>query len=231
MNYEEIPYFRNPEHILKLKNTKVPFRCHGCKEDGIGLRYSCSHYVLHFDCATKFEMISHFFYPELSFQFKSKPPEGKPRYCDACKKHVTGCIYRSTCGVNLHPCCAKLPKVLKMKLDDREVKFSLLKEASTPCLKCEEKGNGWCYSSSCKKRYAVHVACARDMQVENWLHAKFPLSEGGGGKDTLALQKPHNRSKSKRWLKMGHLALQLVISVVLGHPMTLFASVVHSLMS
>lgn len=247
MKYNEISHFSHPQHILKFEYTEFPFKCDGCKEIGIGSRYSCAacNFDLHSHCAIPSATISHPFYPKCSFQFMSRPPtENGPRYCNACEKDVTGFVYHCrACGFDLHPCCAKLPMVL----DDGEVKLYLYRKVSASCHKCGKKGRSWSYRSSCK-RYNLHVACVREMLVESWHDIYVGLGKGGGSsggggarrglptripslKDTL--QTPHNRSKSKKkkCCEMAGLALQFVISAVLGDPTTLIAGVIGSLMS
>ncbi|XP_039156540.1 uncharacterized protein LOC120287616 [Eucalyptus grandis] len=237
MRYTDEIDHRSHPHNLKPEDSKVLFRCNGCKEDGIGLCYRCDQckFDLHFHCAITSERMSHPCYPNCSFQFKSKPPKGKLRQCNACGKDVNGFFYRcqEKKGVYLHPCCAKLPK----HLDGGEVKLSLWMAVSTPCHKCEKKRNSWIYRSSCKG-YTLHVACWREMLVESWWKGRGGTTSGvPTGVPCLKdrPQTPHKMSKSKskkkKWCEMLRLALQFLISAVLGDPTTFIAGVFVSLMS
>ncbi|XP_038995847.1 uncharacterized protein LOC120120237 isoform X2 [Hibiscus syriacus] len=195
----------------------------------------------------KYNEISHFSHPQhiLKFEytevpfkcdgckeFLSRPPGDTPRYCNACEKYVTGFVYHcESCGFDLHPCCAKLPMVL----DDGEVKLYLYRKVSSPCHRCGRKGRSWSYRSDCKK-YNLHVACVREMLVENWHELYF----GDGGKslnripslkNTLETSHKRSKGKVKKCCEMAALALQFVISAVLGDPTALIAGVIATFMS
>ncbi|GLT96981.1 hypothetical protein SLE2022_145690 [Rubroshorea leprosula] len=240
MKYDEISHCSHPQHKLKFEYSEFPFKCDGCKEVGIGSCYKCAAFCdfdLHMHCAIPSPSISHPFYTKCSFQFLAQPPGDVPRYCNACEKDVTGFVYHCKgCGFDLHPCCAKLPMVL----DDGEVKLFLHRKVSAPCHKCGRKGRSWSYRSACKK-YNLHVACVREMLVENWHELYFGRGKGSTRKlETRipslknTLQTPHQRGKGKKVKKcceIAGLALQFVISAVLGDPTALIAGVIGSLMS
>ncbi|CAK9161110.1 unnamed protein product [Ilex paraguariensis] len=235
MNYHEISHFSH-QHKLKYEYTEFPFKCDGCKEVGIGSLFKCStcDYDLHTHCALPSTSICHLFYTKCSFQFLPRPPGNTPRYCNACEKDVTGFVYHcNSCGFDLHPCCAKLP----MMLDDGEVKLYLYRKVSAPCHRCGRKGRSWSYRSSCKK-YNLHVACVKEMLVESWhgylwrgnsrkLETRIPSLK-------YTLQTYPHKSKGKKVQKcceMAGLAVQFIISAVLGDPTTLIAGVIGMLMS
>ncbi|KAG6762786.1 hypothetical protein NC652_023717 [Populus alba x Populus x berolinensis] len=234
MKYSEIAHSSHPQHKLRFECSESPFKCDGCKEVGIGSRYKCTacDFDLHMQCAISSPAISHSFYTKCSFQFLSRPPGDKPRICDACEREVTGFLYHcKDCGFDLHPCCAKLPMVL----DDGESKLYLYRKVSASCQKCGRKGRSWSYRSSCKK-YNLHVACVKDMLVENWqgylgeksvrkFDTRIPSL-----KNTLPTQNK-SKSKTKKGLQMAGLALQFVISAVLGDPTTLIAGVIGTMIS
>ncbi|KAJ6896535.1 hypothetical protein NC651_022669 [Populus alba x Populus x berolinensis] len=234
MKYSEIAHYSHPQHKLRFESSEFPFKCDGCKEVGIGSRYKCTacDFDLHMQCAIPSPAISHSFYTRCSFQFFSRPPGDKPRICDACEREVTGFLYHcKDCGFDLHPCCAKLPMVL----DDGESKLYLYRKVSASCQKCGRKGRSWSYRSSCKK-YNLHVACVKDMLVENWqgylgeksvrkFDTRIPSL-----KNTLPTQNK-SKSKTKKGLQMAGLALQFVISAVLGDPTTLIAGVIGTMIS
>ncbi|KAF5181496.1 C1-like protein [Thalictrum thalictroides] len=243
MKYGEITHFSHPQHKLKFEYLEAPFKCDGCKEVGIGSRYKCNYcdYDLHMHCAIPSPTINHPFYHKCSFQFLSKPPGNIPRFCNACEKDVSGFVYHcKLCGFDLHPCCAKLPYVL----DDGEIKLFLYRKVSSACHRCGRKGRSWSYRSTCKK-YNLHVACVKEMLVESWHELYFGPRYGGGNNTTktkkLETRIPslkgtlqnHHRSKSKvkKCCEMAGLAIQFIISAVLGDPSTLIAGVVGTLMS
>ncbi|KAJ1410435.1 Protein kinase C-like, phorbol ester/diacylglycerol-binding domain [Sesbania bispinosa] len=241
MKYNEISHFSHPQHKLRFEYNEFPFKCDGCKEVGIGSRYKCSicDFDLHMHCAIPSPTLFHPFYTKCSFQFMSAPPGDIPRYCNACEKDVSGFVYHcKSCGFDLHPCCAKLP----MMLDDGEVKLYLYRKVSSPCHRCGRKGRSWSYRSKCKN-YNLHVACVREMLVENW----YELYSGSGGskgrkletsipslKNTLYAAHNNTRRKKgkvKKCCEIAGLAVQFVISAVLGDPTALIAGVVGSFMS
>ncbi|GAA0141205.1 hypothetical protein Leryth_004340 [Lithospermum erythrorhizon] len=244
MRYNEITHFSHPQHRLKFNHTEVPFKCDGCNEIGIGSSYRCNicDYDLHLHCAIPSQNISHPFYPKCNFQFLPRPPGKIERYCNACEKEVTGFIYHcKTCGFDLHPCCAKLP----MMLDDGETKLFLYRKVTTECHRCGRRGRSWTYRSTCKK-YNLHVACVKEMLVDSW--KELYLGKGKlMSKDleminrvpTLkgVLQSHHayhsksKKGKVQKCCEMAGLALQFIVSAVLGDPTTLIAGVVGSLMS
>ncbi|KAK6159427.1 hypothetical protein DH2020_006741 [Rehmannia glutinosa] len=248
----------HPHHNLKFEYTEAPFKCDGCKEAGIGSRYKCSggggggkygvgggggacNFDLHTHCAIPSPSITHPFYTKCSFQFLSRPPGPVARYCNACEKDVAGFVYHcKSCGFDLHPCCAKLPMVL----DDGEIKLYLYKKVSAPCHRCGRKGRSWSYRSSCKK-YNLHVACVKEMLVDSWHEIYYGGARGSSytGSRKLETRIPslkstlhtHNHKKSKgkaeKCCEVAGLALQFVISAVLGDPTTLIAGLVGTLMS
>lgn len=236
MKYTEISHFSHPQHKLKFEFSEVPFKCDGCKEVGIGSRYKCifCDFDLHMHCAIPSTTINHPFYTKCSFQFLSKPPGDIPRFCNACEKGISGFLYHCRlCGFDLHPCCAKLPMVL----DDGDVKLHLYRKVSSPCHRCGRKGRSWSYRSNCKK-YNLHVACVREMLVENWhelyfgmgknkkLETKIPSLKG-------TLQTHHHKSKGKvqKCCEIAGMAVQFIISAVLGDPTTLIAGIIGQMMS
>ncbi|KAE8677378.1 CASP-like protein [Hibiscus syriacus] len=218
MKYNEISHFSHPQHILKFEYTEVPFKCDGCKEVGIGSHYRCSFcdFDLHMHCAIPSLSIYHPFYTKCSFQFFYRSPGDTPRYCNACEKDINGFIYHcKSCGFDFHPCCAKLPMVL----DDGEVNLYLHRKVIAVCHRCGRKGRSWSYRSDCKK-YNLHVACVRKLET------RIPSL-----KNTLQTSHKRSKGKVKKCCEMAVLALQFVISAVLGDPTALTAGVIGNLMS
>nr|XP_043627202.1 uncharacterized protein LOC122598688 [Erigeron canadensis] len=249
MKYNEISHISHPEHLLQYDYTQVPFKCDGCNEPGIGSNYKCTtcNHDLHVHCALPSPSISHPFYRKCTFEFLTTPPGSLPRYCNACQKDITGYVYHcKDCGFDLHPCCAKLPTML----NDGEIKLYLCRKVRSACHKCGKKGRSWSYRSTCKK-YNLHVACAKEMLVESWhdiyygvvygennnyngdmygrswnLETKIPSLKG-----TLQSYHKKSRKKMKKCCQIAGLAVQFVISAVLGDPTTLIVGVVAALMS
>jgi hypothetical protein len=103
------------------------------------------------------------------------------------------------------------------------------------------------YRSSCKK-YNLHVACVREMIVESWHH--IYVGRSNGRTTTMATmvetgvplslksnlhtaQNGGGRSKGKvrKYAEMAGMAVQIVVSAVLGDPTVLIAGIMGSLMS
>ncbi|CAM8922618.1 unnamed protein product [Rhodiola kirilowii] len=222
MKYSEITHhFHHPQHKLKLETSQAPFRCDGCKEMGLGSRYKCDlcDYDLHLQCALPSPTINHSFYIKCSFNFLSHPPGVKPRICNACRSDLKGFVYHChKCGFDLHPCCAKLP----MEISDGETRMFLYRKVWSKCYKCGRRGRSWSYRSKCKK-YSLHVACVREMVVEGW------MDELGFGSGRLLLHGGGERKGKKGVIKRGcEVALQIVITAVLGDPSALIAGVIGS---
>ncbi|XAR72849.1 hypothetical protein NMG60_11019627 [Bertholletia excelsa] len=217
MKYNEISHFSHPQHKLKFDYSELPFKCDGCREIGIGSRYRCSacDYDLHTHCALPSPSFSHPFYTKCSFQ-------------DVC-----GFLYHCRpCGFDLHPCCAKLPAVL----DDGEIKLYLHRRPPAACGRCGRKGRGWSYRSACKK-YCLHVGCVKEILAENW--QEIYVNGGGGGKAVetrmpsfgAAIPRRKGKGKAKKCCEVAGMAVQFVVSAVLGDPTTLIAGVVGSMIS
>lgn len=125
-----------------------------------------------------------------------------------------------------------------MVLDDGEVKLFLYRKVSSSCHKCGRKGRSWSYRSSCKK-YNLHVACVREMLVESWYELYFGFGKSRKLETRVpslknTLQTHHRKSRSNKVMKcceLAGLAVQFIISAVLGDPTALIAGVVGSLMS
>ncbi|XP_051136432.1 uncharacterized protein LOC127255094 [Andrographis paniculata] len=246
MKYNEICHFSHPQHSLKFEYSEDPFTCDGCKEPGIGSRYKCSggggacNYDLHTHCAVPSASIAHPFYTKCSFQFLTRPAGQVARFCNACQKDVAGFVYHcKSCGFDLHPCCAKLP----MLLHDGDIKLYLYKKVAASCHRCGRKGRSWSYRSSCKK-YNFHVACVKEMLVESWQEiyygawgSTYTHTHAGATSLSATLAKHNHRrqrgkkGKARKCCEVAALALQFVISAVLGDPTTLIAGAIGALLS
>ncbi|KAK6143499.1 hypothetical protein DH2020_023847 [Rehmannia glutinosa] len=209
MKYSEITHFSHPHHKLKFHYTEAPFKCDGCKEIGIGSSYKCGgaacDFDLHTHCAIPSASIAHPFYTKCSFQFLSRPPGGGGALLQRVPEGGDG---------------IRLPLQVVW-------------------------GRSWSYRSSCKK-YNLHVACVKEMLVDSW-HELYNGGAGGNNytgsrksegripnlKATLETHINHTKSKGKaqKCCEVAGLALQFVVSAVLGDPTTLIASLVGTLMS
>ncbi|RHN74051.1 hypothetical protein MtrunA17_Chr2g0305531 [Medicago truncatula] len=50
-----------------------------------------------------------------------------------------------------------------------------------PCHRCGRKARSWSYRSNCKS-YNLHVACVREMLVENWYNLYMGHGKGSSRK-------------------------------------------------
>ncbi|XP_020592113.1 uncharacterized protein LOC110032725 [Phalaenopsis equestris] len=242
MKYDELNHFSHPQHKLRFEYSELPFKCDGCREVGIGSRFKCSlcDFDLHTHCSAAAAAIPlpHPFYPKCVFYFLPRPPGDSPRYCNACNRDIAGFVYHCRmCGFDLHPCCAALPHVLHA---DGDLRLLLRRLASAPCHRCGRKGRSWSYRSECRK-YELHVACVMEILVDSWREIYY----GGGGEgkkmrvsdirvpSIRGAEISHHRSgkgkgKVKRCCELAAMAVQFVISAVLGDPTAVIAGVVSS---
>ncbi|ERN11419.1 hypothetical protein AMTRI_Chr03g43490 [Amborella trichopoda] len=235
---KEIIHYSHSQHRLKFECSDALFNCDGCKEAGIGARYKCDicDFDLHKNCATPSPTLNHPFYRKCNFQFYSRPPGDKMRYCDACGQDVLGFVYHcNSCGFDLHPCCACLPPVL----NDGERNLYLSLKVSAACHRCGRKGIGWSYRSECKK-YNLHVSCVKDMLMESWqeiydsgakkineLQTRIPKLKG-------QVRSYHGNAKGGKVMKcceMAGMAIKVIVSAILGDPTAIIGAVVGALIS
>lgn len=128
-----------------------------------------------------------------------------------------------------------------MVLDDGEIKLYLHRKVNEPCHRCGKKGRSWSYRSTGKEYYNLHVACVREMIVDNW-YEMYSSEKGKDHRGNMgnrvpiiknSLQTHHQKGKGKvrKCCEVAGLAMQFVVSAVLGDPTTLIAGVVGSLIS
>ncbi|KAG0463575.1 hypothetical protein HPP92_019115 [Vanilla planifolia] len=258
MKYGELLHFGHPQHKLHFEYSELPFRCDGCGEVGLGSRFRC--YTCDFDlhrhcaCASPADAaLRHPFYRKCLFHFLPRPPGDATRFCNACGRKAGGFVYHCrACGYDLHPCCAALPHSLEA---EGGLRLSLRSRAAAPCHRCGRKGRSWSYRSECGK-YELHVACVTEMLAESWhelyyggvrgvgkkattVTAAAGLGAGGRGVPSIrgAGVSHHGRgggkgsSKVKRCCEVAAMALQFVVSAVLGDPTAIIAGVVASFLS
>ncbi|RLM70089.1 hypothetical protein C2845_PM17G05860 [Panicum miliaceum] len=155
-------------------STDSRFLCNGCKEQGVGPRYTCdcsddNSFNLHTCCAIAVPdngTLVHPLFPDLTFKLLRETPPRVPdrMICDACGAYVLGFVYH--CfeeDLDLHPCCASLGKRIH---SDRV--FELVRNTSRSC-------GLWCGYWRCRRKFWVyrtyfdgeavdlHVACLKDM--------------------------------------------------------------------
>lgn len=240
----EISHPIHPQHKLKLEYTEIPFTCDGCKEAGIGLKYSCrqkycnDQFDLHKVCAVAPPIINNSFYKECVFEFHHHPPGEEKRVCDACRNEVLGFVYHcKRCGFDLHPCCANLPQVL----DDGEHNLYLCHKLSGACHRCGGKGPGWSYRSRCKT-YNLHLSCVKELLVESWEFAMYLKVDQNKVREiqtripslkvTLANHHGGARGgKVRKCCQMAGGAIRLIVSAILGDPTAIIAAVVGGFIS
>ena len=248
----KVTEFEHPSHphILTLKPSGEPYKCDGCKELGFGPCYHCQdcNYHLHEECAMASESAYHPFFKKCHFIFRN---ETYDRICDACGKDVMGVSYKCLHDKahDLHPCCLKLQHTI---YGDGGIKLKLSDKVSSKCLKCKSKEiskgkKGWSYVSSCGE-FCYHVACVKDLVLENWKNGYFDGDVDQ--KNNLALMQIGTSStstctcnevvesgggwfgsKGKRFWRIARMVLKLVISAIFGDPIAGIAIVVEALNS
>jgi hypothetical protein len=240
--YTEIEHSSH-SHVLVLKSAQEPYKCDGCKEVGFGPCFKCEecNFNLHEECARPQPSGFHPFFPKCDFRFYENTPRPghRDRICDACGKDVQGFVYQSLDkhANDLHPCCMNLQRTL---IGDG-VTLHLRDNVATKCLKCGCKEasinfKGWSYESSCGQ-YSYHVACVKDLILENWRRSYFD-----GNNTALQITVPNqdivqqtggssSRMNVRKYLKMAKVALKLIISAIIGDPTTLIATFIQSLLS
>ncbi|GAV84801.1 C1_2 domain-containing protein/C1_3 domain-containing protein [Cephalotus follicularis] len=231
---KEIIHPIHPQHKLKLVYTETPFKCDGCKEAGIGLKYTCQRceFDLHKTCAVAPATINHPFYKGCEFEFKYKPPGREMRICDACRNDVVGFVYHcKRCGFDMHPCCANLPQVL----DDGERHLYLYLKLSSSCHHCGGKGPGWSYRSQCKT-INLHVSCAKELLVESWqaMHLKVDRNKVREMQTRIPGLKGTSKNQHARGGKVSQIAggaARLIVSAILGDPTAIISAIIGGFLS
>ncbi|XP_034704245.1 uncharacterized protein LOC117928477 [Vitis riparia] len=253
MGARDRTHVSHPEHPLELKKYKKPYTCDGCKEPGFGSRYRCEacDFDLHKDCMFPAETTTHDFFGNATFKFHLRPPNSKCKEkhcrnhcrtsCDACGKDVEGFVYHCAArDLDLHPCCRNL----KTKMDINGEGFRLQDKVSRRCNWCGKKKlqgggsdvQGWAYASS-NEHYYFHVGCVPEMMRDAW------QNDGGSGNDDdksvaavskmkMQLQRNSkgNRGRGNKYWKMLKSILKIIVSVLLGDPITLTCVVAELLL-
>ncbi|KAK2976866.1 hypothetical protein RJ640_009317 [Escallonia rubra] len=240
-------HFSHPDHKLELKNYKKPYTCNGCKEQGFGPRYRCNEcdYELHKDCMFNAQITSHEFYKGSSFKFFSQLPKKWCKSCDACGKALNGFVYHcEEEGTNLHPCCLNLKNTIYIDNGRQggelaSMTFRLQTKKSGKCIWCNNKKEGstsgiggWSYVSDCKE-YHFHVYCTTEMALEGWktgaldsleLVSERTENKNGGELDNWELileRRGHKTSGTgKKFAKIAKVFLKIMMSLLLGDPIT-----------
>jgi hypothetical protein len=240
--YTKLKHLSHP-HVLVLESAQEPYQCDGCKEMGFGPCFKCDkcNFNLHEECAMPQPSSFHPFFRKCDFRFYENAPRPglRDRICDACGKDVQGFVYQCLHkdAHDLHPCCMNLQRTL---IGDG-VTLHLRDKVATKCLKCGCKEvsinfKGWSYESSCGQ-YSYHVACVKDLILENWRRGYFD-----GNNTALQITVPNqdivqqtggssSRMNVRKYWKMAKVALKLIISAIFGDPTTLIATLIQSLLS
>ncbi|XP_026394269.1 uncharacterized protein LOC113289272 isoform X2 [Papaver somniferum] len=226
MKYGELITHFHHQHKLRFEYSEIPFKCDGCKEVGIGSRYKCNtcDYDLHTHCALPSPSVIHPFYRKCSFQFMSRPPvldDGDFKLflyrkvsasCHKCGRKGRSWSYRSKCKkYNLHVACVR-----EMLVESWHELYYGRANSNMSQSNCNTSTTGNCRNLNCSSNnnYAK-------------LETRIPSLKG-------TLQNHHRgskRSKVKKCCEMAAMAIQFIISAVLGDPTVMIAGVVGSLMS
>ncbi|KAL5538737.1 hypothetical protein UlMin_045612 [Ulmus minor] len=223
-------------HTLKLKPPGEPYKCDGCKELGFGSYFGCKYkdcnFHLHEECAT-IDSSHSAFHPFFKNSTFHPQQEAFNRHCDACGKDILGYVYQCSEKLyDLHPCCLKLSPTLNLS----GVDLQLVNKASKRCLK------GWSYVSSCGD-FCFHVACVKEMIVENYKRGYFDHSNGvtGAPSNSSALQiyspgteisrQGKSRKKAEKIWKITKMVFKLIVSAIFGDPTTGIAILIEALIS
>ncbi|KAJ6325255.1 hypothetical protein OIU76_012354 [Salix suchowensis] len=249
MGLTKITHSSHSGHFLLLKYPQEPYKCEGCKELGFGRCYECEHedcsFYLHEECAHATPSAFHSFL-KCSLKFHPRAPQGGERFCDACGQDVLGFVYqcKHKRPHDYHPSCLKLKRTL---ITEDGTRLHLKEKPPSKCLNCRSSRTsngikGWSYVSSCGQ-YCYHVACVKDMILENWRNGYF-LQDGNVNEvnNYRALQSsipnrevalPGGRSSSKttQILRKAKTAVMLIISALFGDPTALISLVIQQLLS
>ncbi|KAJ6720425.1 CYSTEINE/HISTIDINE-RICH C1 DOMAIN FAMILY PROTEIN [Salix viminalis] len=236
-------------YFLLLKNPQEPYKCDGCKELGFGPCYKCEHegcsFYLHEECANATPSAVHS-YSECSLKFHFRAPQGNKRCCDACGQDVLGFVYqcKNKHPHTYHPSCLKLKRTLTAK---DGTTLHLKEKLPSKCLYCGSKKTsngikGWSYVSSCRQ-YCYHVACVKDMILENWRNGYF-LQDGNVNEVNnyralessipnreVALPRGRSSSMTKQIWRKAKPVVMVIISALFGDPTGLILFVIDKLLS
>ncbi|KAF5453545.1 hypothetical protein F2P56_028442 [Juglans regia] len=252
MKYTKIKHLSHPHDDLMLVDSpQAPYKCDGCKELGFRRCYQCEdcNFHLHEECAMPDSSAFHPLFRKCDFRFYENAPGNRARYCDACGKDVLGFVYQCLHkeAHDLHPCCMKLPRTL---IGDG-VKLHLSDMVSSKCQKCGSKEiskgfRGWSYESTCGK-YCYHVACVKDLVIENWRKGYFDGHNDVNDQilSNMAIQikvpnedivqqsegSSYRSKKASKYWKIAKLALKLIISAIFGDPISGFTALIESVVS
>ena len=235
-------------HPLILESPNEPYNCDGCKELGFGPCYHCKFgcdFHIHHECAVALNSsATHPFFKGCKFVFRK---EAHNRYCDACGNDVLGFLYQCQHekAHDLHPCCLKLQRNI---VSSDGVRLRLTHRVSSKCLKCGSKEasngiRGWSYESNCG-RFCYHVACVKDLVLENFRNSfdgqrshGSVLSEASdylalpiSTSSALARTSNVSTGRAKFW-KMAKMVLKVIISAIFGDPSAGIVFLIESLIS
>ncbi|KAJ1686962.1 hypothetical protein LUZ63_018352 [Rhynchospora breviuscula] len=193
------------EHTLIKRTDLAPFKCDGCQQFGYNVGYSCSEkcdFQLHPPCTEKFGTYIRLRHFKCNFIHLREPPE-KPAICAICDDAVNAYVYSCAdegCTNRLHPSCAALPHVLKVREDG--VLLDLKKTINKRCYICRERELGghrtWSYVVRSKPSIQFHITCMREMMVRYWDrdHLLGAPAEADGGKSPA---RTLDKAKSQRF--------------------------------
>ncbi|KAI3508587.1 hypothetical protein L1887_23595 [Cichorium endivia] len=203
-------------NLTMTKGNLSSYKCSGCKEMGIGDRYTCNKcsYVLHRDCMYFKRLTTHKFLDGSTFKFHQTRFDSMNRYCNACGSDIEGFFYHcEKTSKDLHPCCLKLKETVHVG----EIKFRLCRKLTTACFYCSSrkkdyKDRCWWYSLEGQDMH-VHVSCMKDA-LQNCLKG-----ERNNNMSTMVVLK-HGKQTSE-YLKWAQSLLKVAVCVLSGNPFPL----------
>ncbi|KAI3947476.1 hypothetical protein MKW92_017396 [Papaver armeniacum] len=253
MKYTERRHHSHPSCELHMKNHQTtPYTCDGCNQTGLGLSFSCEkcNYDLHQDCFSASSSMCHQFYKNSNFKFYDVPVDKLERFCDACGGDIKGfsyhCDQSGDSGLDLHPCCSKLP----IQIEAEGVKLYLQKKLTSNCSWCgkkvlEKKFTGWSYVSTCGD-FQFHVNCVMESLVKNCERSHFncvnsPRIEFGGSStlertivgntERRMVTRTRMQDGFKKFWRIAKLVMGMIVSAILGDPTSATVLLIESLVS
>ncbi|PKA48353.1 hypothetical protein AXF42_Ash020445 [Apostasia shenzhenica] len=220
MKYGELSHFSHPQHQLLFEYSELPFKCDGCREVGIGSRFKCS---IAISTSTKqcaaaatatAPVLRHPFYRKCFFHF---PPAR--RATPRATATLAGATSPASSTTAAPAASTSTPAAPPCRTCWRQTAGSACTSTAGRRRLCHPaggRGGAGATGPSCKK-YNLHVACVTEMLVDSW----HELYYGGGG---------HHRSvkgRLKRCCEVAAMAVQFVISAVLGDPTPLSPELLH----
>uniref|UniRef100_A0A0D9X5Y0 DC1 domain-containing protein n=1 Tax=Leersia perrieri TaxID=77586 RepID=A0A0D9X5Y0_9ORYZ len=224
----------------------IEFHCDGCKTNGKGTRYVSrdqqQQLALHTDCALAPPTLRHYLVEgEMVLRLQAPPARSNDAIrCNACDRMVEGFHYHGSeltekgLDMDLHPCCAKLRREIRLGTGGRTITFQLRRESKNKCTFCKKTDvryyRPWFYQSTNTDMPTVylHVICIMEINES--------LDGAGNDEEVLSrlLERAQNitrRNEVVCRILVG--LLRLVIKTLMGDPTALVmegVQILHMLM-